>query len=108
MKKCPFCAEEIQDDAIKCRFCNEFLDGRAARKVSGKKTKWYFASTTLVLGFCCVGPFILPLVWFHPQYSRKKKTVLTVVCLVATVILVQVTQASLSKINESYRMLQGL
>jgi hypothetical protein len=33
MKKCQFCAEEIQDEAIKCRFCGEFLDRKETNSI---------------------------------------------------------------------------
>ena len=82
MKKCPFCAEEIQDEAVKCRFCGEFLD-----EASKPKGKWYFTTAAVVIALVCAGPLALSLVWFNPRYKIITKVVVTSLVIVLTFLL---------------------
>lgn len=98
MKKCPYCAEEIQDEAIKCRYCGEFLNKK-------QQEKWYFKTFWLVIAFLCVGPLALPLLWLNPRFSVRRKIIVSIIVIVLTYYLGILTANCLKTLSSYYQEL---
>lgn len=64
-KKCPFCAEDIKKDAIKCKFCWSELDSAKIWAISNNNWKYKEKNIAWVLWL------LLWWIWAHKFYLWK-------------------------------------
>ena len=87
---CPLCGAATPGPAAFCSQCGQPLAG--VPRPAPAKPRWYYnVWFVLFMLFFVVGPFGLPLVWKNPRFSRWIKIALTLVMVVYTMALVDVT-----------------
>jgi len=96
--KCPFCQEEILDDAIKCKHCGSALDSQEKKELSlsdYSQLPWYRKEWSVVALLLIFWPASVIIMWSGDVYYKQRgkikkrgkigKLLLTIIAIVATI-----------------------
>ncbi|PIQ83450.1 MAG: hypothetical protein COV75_07385 [Candidatus Omnitrophica bacterium CG11_big_fil_rev_8_21_14_0_20_63_9] len=98
---CFMCEAVAAPGANYCGQCGAPLNRTHAIPAS-QNPKWYHnVWVVLFMLFFVLGPFALPLVWKNPRLSRGIQIALTLVAVVYTVLLIQLTMRMLQAVGDS-------